>query len=58
VLLAQRGPGLTERELWLEGMSEGYVGGRGREAPTERGSEGRTLLDGAAEEAVGVHDEV
>ena len=41
----------TERDAWLEGVSGGYVAGVTVKHPTERGSEGRTLFDRAAEAA-------
>jgi low affinity Fe/Cu permease len=37
--------------VWLEGVSEGEVTGVSVKHPTERGSEGRTLFDRAAEAA-------
>ena len=41
----------SERDAWLEGVSEGYVAGVTVKHPTDRGSEGRTLFDRAAEAA-------
>jgi hypothetical protein len=43
--------GRPSRDAWLEGMSQGYVAGVTVKHPTERGSEGRTLFDRAAEAA-------
>jgi low affinity Fe/Cu permease len=41
----------TGRDDWREGMSQGYGTGVSVKHPTERGSEGRTLFDRAAEAA-------
>jgi len=40
-----------QRDIWLEGGSEGYLTRVSVKHPTERGSEGRTLFDRAAEAA-------
>jgi low affinity Fe/Cu permease len=42
---------LTERDARLQGVSEGYGAGVNVKHPTERGSEGRTRFDRAAEAA-------
>jgi len=51
ILLSHYAAWPTERDAWLEGVPEGYAAGVTVKHPTERGSEGRTLFDRAAEAA-------
>jgi low affinity Fe/Cu permease len=51
LLLGHCGARQTGQDAWLEGVSEGYGTGVSVKHPTERGSEGRTSFDRAAEAA-------